>query len=327
MIVGVVKKIILKDSEPNDVYAIQCFQQSNPNTQIKAYPYDIAMRRIPLIGEAVILIPGTSATANPNKRKQNQTFYYLNPISLQKNPHNNALPNSADLVTSLASAVNYAVAAAGNPGGSGDEEPDLGKGFSERDDVGSLQPFIGDTLIEGRFGHSLRFGYTPEGSETTQTPSWSSSKDNDPITILSNGRKSPGSYNKFIIEEVNDDLSSIWLSSSQKITLSPAQTGIGSADSQGSFDKPTILLNSDRIYLNAKSDTVILNSSKDIINSTPGWQMEMDKLFTLIEELASELKDLTSAAATYTTGVGPTGPATNASKVAKIVSDIKAMKQ
>ena len=66
---------------------------------------------------------------------------------------------------------------------------------------------------------------------------------------------------------------------------------------------------------------------KDIINSTPGWQMEMDKLFTLIEELASELKDLTSAAATYTTGVGPTGPATNASKVAKIVSDIKAMKQ
>lgn len=327
MIIGVVKNIILKDSEPNDVYAIQCYQQSNPNAQIKAYPYDISIRRIPLIGEAVLLIPGTSATANANQRKQNQTFYYLNPLSLQKNPHNNALPHSADLVSSLASAASYGATAAGVPNGSSDGEPDLGKGFSERDDVGSLQPFIGDTLFEGRFGHSMRFGYTPQGSDTTQTPSWSSATDNDPITILSNGRKAAGSYNKFIIEDVNDDLSSIWLTSSQKVTLSPAQTGIGAADAQSSFDKPSLILNSDRVYLNAKTDMVILNSGKDIIHSTPGWQMEMDKLFTLIEELASELKDLTSAAATYTTGVGPTGPATNASKVAKIVSDIKAMKQ
>jgi len=55
--------------------------------------------------------------------------------------------------------------------------------------------------------------------------------------------------------------------------------------------------------------------------------MEMDKFFTLVEELASELADLTSAKATYSTGVGPTGPATNAGKVAKILSDIKGMKQ
>ena len=88
-----------------------------------------------------------------------------------------------------------------------------------------------------------------------------------------------------------------------KIKLKPAQTGIGGADNPSSFGQPSITLNSDRVFLNAKSDSIIIAAKKDIINAT-SWQMEMDKLFTLIEKLASELKDLTSASATYATGVG-----------------------
>ena len=328
LLVATVQRINLKDNDVNELYAIQAYNQTTVNQQIKAYPYDMSMRRIPLIGESVIIVQGTSGEAKPEKKNSNTTYYYLNPVSIQKNPHNNALPTSKTLISAGASAAGYAAAAAGVPsisGGSGDKE--LGKGFSERTDVGSIQPFIGDVLLEGRFGHSMRFGYTPKGSKTTKKPSWSSSKDNDPITIISNGRKSGGSYNKFIIEDVNDDLSSIWLASSQKIKLKPAQTGIGGADNPSSFSKPSIYLNSDRIFLNAKNENVIIAAKKDIINATPGWQMEMDKLFTLIEKLASELKDLTSAKATYATGVGPTGPATNASKVAQILSDIKEMKQ
>lgn len=326
--VGTVQKINLKDEDVNELYAIQCFTQTTVNQQIKAYPFDMSMRRIPLIGESVIILQGASGESEPTKRNSNTTYYYLNPISIQKNPHNNALPTSKTLISSTAGAAKYAAAAAGVPGVSGGtDDKDLGKGFTERDDVGSIQPFIGDVLLEGRFGHSMRFGYTPTGADTTKTPSWLSSTDNDPITIISNGRKSGGSYNKFIIEDVNDDLSSIWLGSSQKIKLTPAQSGIGGADAPGQYSKPSILMNSDRIFLNAKNENVIIAAKKDIINSTPNWQMEMDKLFTAIEKLASELKDLTSAAATYATGVGPTGPATNASKVAAIHSDIKAMKQ
>ena len=326
--VATVKKITLKDSDVNEVYAVQCYNQKNPNQQIKAYPFDMSMRRIPLIGESVILIQGTMPESNPNQRQSNQTYYYLNPISIQKNPHNNSLPTSKSLISSAASAAGYAATAVGIPGVSGGGSgAELGKGFSERSDVGSLQPFIGDVLLEGRFGHSLRFGYTPKGSDTTEKPSWSSSTDNDPITIISNGRKSGGRYNKFIIEDVNDDLSSIWLGSSQKIKLKPAQKGIGGATSPSSYSNSSIYLNSDRVFLNAKNESVIIAAKKDIINATPGWQMEMDKLFTLIEKLASELKDLTAASATFATGVGPTGPATNAAKVATILSEIKAMKQ
>jgi hypothetical protein len=323
-----VQNITLKDDDINEVHSIQGFNQKTVNQQITAYPFDMSIRRIPLIGESVVCFMGTEAEAAPTQRQSNRTYYYMNPVSIQKNPHNNALVNSKTSVSSQNNAGSYNSAAAGNPNvSSGDSEADLGKGFSERDDVGTVQPFIGDVLLEGRFGHSMRFGYTPNGSDTTQTPSWSSSTDNDPITIISNGRKSGGYYNKFIIEDVNDDLSSIWLGSSQKIKLTPAQTGIGGADNPSSYSNPSIVMNSDRIFLNARNESVIIAAKKDIINATPGWQMEMDKLFTLIEKLASELKDLTSAAATYATGVGPTGPATNAGKVASILSDIKAMKQ
>ena len=326
--VATVKRINLKDTDVNEMYAIQAYSQTTVNQQIKAYPFDMSMRRIPLIGETVIILQGASGESSPDKRNSNTTYYYLNPVSIQKNPHNNALPTSKTLISAGAAVAGYAAAAAGIPGISGGGgDSDLGAGFSERDDVGSVQPFIGDVLLEGRFGHSMRFGYTPKGSKTTEKPSWSSSTDNDPITIISNGRKSGGSYNKFIIEDVNDDLSSIWLGSSQKIKLTPAQTGIAGADNPSSYGKPSIYLNSDRVFLNARKENVIIAAKKDIINSTPNWQMEMDKLFTAIEKLASELKDLTSAAATYATGVGPTGPATNASKVAAIHSDIKAMKQ
>ena len=326
--VATVQKITLKDSDVNEVYAIQCFNQKNPNQQIKAYPYDLSIRRIPLIGESVVLIQGSMPESSPGKRQSNQTYYYLNPIAIQKNPHNNSLPTSKSLISSAASSAGYAAAAVGVPSISGGSSSSkLGKGFSERSDVGSVQPFIGDVLLEGRFGHSMRFGYTPKGSATSEKPSWSSSTDNDPITIISNGRKSGGSYNKFIIEDINKDLSSIWLGSSQKIKLKPAQKGIGGADNPSSYSNASIYLNSDRVFLNARTENVIIAAKKDIINATPGWQMQMDKLFTEIEKLATELKTLTSAAATFATGVGPTGPATNASKVANIVSKIKEMKQ
>jgi hypothetical protein len=285
------------------------------------------MKRIPLIGESVLVFTGLGPEATGGSRRARQ--YYFAPTSVQLNVHNNALPKGS--ITSKPPGIGGLISAiaAGNPNSSGATEAAmLGEGFTERTDIGSLQPFIGDVLLEGRFGHSLRFGYTPSGAKTTKEPSWSSSTDNDPITILANGRKSGGNYNKFIIESANDDLSSIYLTSSQKIQLKTSQTNLGKGvKAQPSFKSPTVIITSDRILVNSKEDNVIVSAKKDIINATPSWAMEMDKFFTLVEELASELADLTSAKATYSTGVGPTGPATNASKVAKILSDISAMKQ
>ena len=256
LLVATVQNINLKDDDVNELYAIQAYNQTTVNQQIKAYPYDMSTRRIPLIGESVIIVQGTSGEAKPEKKKFEHNILLSEPTSIQKNPHNNSLPTSKTLLKVASSAARIRHAGVpGVSGGGGDKE--LGRGFSERTDVGSIQPFIGDVLLEGRFGHSMRFGYTPNGSKTTKKPSWSSSTDNDPITIISNGRKSGGSYNKFIIEDVNDDLSSIWLGSSQKIKLKPARTGIGGADNPSSYSKPSIYLNSDRIFLNLKTKVLL----------------------------------------------------------------------
>ena len=296
------------------------------NQEAIAYPLNANIKRVPLVGESVIIVPATLAEGSFLKRVSR--LYYIDVISIQQNIHHNALPTVAG-VPSTQKGGDYSSTSAGNPNSEGgDSSVDLAKenpGFVERTDVGSLQPFLGDLLIEGRFGHSLRFGYSPEGADTTEDPSWNSSTPEDPITILSNGRKSGGSYNKFIIENVDEDLSSIWLTSSQKVKLSVSNKLPSDVDAQSKFDKPSVILNSDRIILNSKSDWVVLSGAKSVALTTPSWAMDMDKLFTIIEGLIQQVADLTSAKATFATGVGPTGPATNVADVTKLLTDLKKM--
>ena len=307
---GTVVGIILTDSTPTDVYKIKVRLSGPVLSEIDAMPIDANIKRIPLIGEHVLVVKSTSPEKLPGSKTQQA--YYFNPTAIQANVHNNLLPN-ADAI-----GLDSAVATAAVP-----------NGFEERDDVGSLQPFLGDVLIEGRFGHSLRFGYTPILATTTESPSWSApGKVSEPITIISNGRKSGGSYNKFIIEDVNDDLSSIWLTSKQQLKLKPSQKKIGlGVKKPNVYKDASIVLNSDRLFLNARDERVIISGKKDIINATPKWAMEMDKMFTILEGLIQQVADLTAGTATFATGVGPTGPATNVADVQKLLTDLKAMAQ
>ena len=322
---GEVIAINLTDNDFTLTHSIKV--RLTPNNHIViAFPLNANIKRVPIIGESVIIVSGTLPDGSAPKTKAR--LYYLDVISIQQNVHSNALPTVAG-VPSTQTGGDYSAAAAGNAKvEGGDSSADLGEknpGFVERTDVGSLQPFLGDLLIEGRFGHSLRFGYSPEGANTTEEPSWNSSTTEDPITILSNGRKPAGSYNKFIIENVDEDLSSIWLTSSQKVKLSVSNKLPSDVDAQSQFDKPSVILNSDRIILNSKSDWVVLSGAKSVALTTPSWAMDMDKLFTIIEGLIQQVADLTSAKATFATGVGPTGPATNVADVTKLLTDLKKM--
>ena len=323
---GTIQQINLKDDDVNKVYSVKALLDTSANTLVEVFPIDTNIKRIPILGEQIIVL--NSKTADSNSKSAQKRKYYSHIIPVQSNVHNNSLP-TANSTNSTTSGGDYGDTSAGNPNSSGGEsDADLGDGFVERTDVGSLQPFLGDVLIEGRFGHSLRFGYSPTEADTTEDPSWESSTVEDPITILSNGRKSGGSYNKFIIESADDDLSSIYLTSSQKISLKTSQTNLGmGVDVQSKFDKPSVIITSDRILLDSKSDYVILSGAKDIINATPSWAMEMDKMFTILEGLIQQVADLTAGTATFATGVGPTGPATNVADVQKLLTDLKMMAQ
>ena len=320
---GTIQEVNLKDDDVNILYSIKVLMRSGRGVLIEAFPLDVNVKRIPVLGEQVIVIKSQSPESDPKKTRSKN--YYLHPVPVQLNVHNNSMPK-AHSVFATTSGGDYSSTSTGTPNSEGgDSSVGFGDGFVERTDVGSLQPFLGDLLIEGRFGHSLRFGYSPEGADTTEDPSWNSSTPEDPITILSNGRKSGGSYNKFIIENVDEDLSSIWLTSSQKVKLSVSNKLPSDVDAQSKFDKPSVILNSDRIILNSKSDWVVLSGAKSVALTTPSWAMDMDKLFTIIEGLIQQVADLTSAKATFATGVGPTGPATNVADVTKLLTDLKKM--
>tara|TARA_Y100000816_G_scaffold6257_1_gene3827 strand:+ start:195 stop:1301 length:1107 start_codon:yes stop_codon:yes gene_type:complete len=288
---GEVVDVILTD---DNLYAIKVILNESASSPQLALPLDASIKRIPLKGEIVLLYSSISVDASNGPR--GSQLYYGNPIPIHQSPNNNAAPLIlVPPAQEQSTNESYDSVSAGNPTPSNtdDTDHDLGEGFTEDSTISPLQPFLGDVLIEGRFGHSLRFGYTPDTTKTNKTPSWSSSNSKDPITILSNGRGVSGDNSKFIIEDIDDDKSSIWLSSTQKIRLSTSQNKLGTdVESPAQYDGAGITLNSDRILLNSKKDHIILSAKKSVNVATPSWAMDLDKLFTEIKNLVDNVIDL-----------------------------------
>ena len=142
---------------------------------------------------------------------------------------------------------------------------------------------MGDSLLEGRYGQSLRFGSTarPNLLFPTEIPNnWSNSgKNGDPITILRNGQPTKTSDEGWvpITENIRYDQSSIYLTSTQKLkdffvaselyqsydpSLKPIPPSL--------FRKPQVAINSNRVVINASSDSILLSAEKSIGLSTNG---------------------------------------------------------
>jgi len=205
-----------------------------------AVPFNPSTQDYPLIGELIALSDGPSVNTQ-NSSAANKK-YYTGTINLWNNNQQNV------------------------PGGGS-----LGKTFSENADVRPLISFEGDRIYQGRKGNGLRFGQTVKLKSNINE--WSSVGNNgDPITILVNGyiTTDTGSL-KPNVEEINKELSSLWMTSTQKIPLKPGaliKNPVFSSIEPNNYTNPQIILNSDRIILNTKKDDIILNSSGFIELST-----------------------------------------------------------
>jgi hypothetical protein len=143
--------------------------------------------------------------------------------------------------------------------------------FVEKENIHPLMPFMGDIIYEGRWGNSIRLGSTTK-SKSIYRNNWSNAGDNgDPITIIRNGQ--PQNAKDFgaepITENVNNDLSSIYLTSYQQLAnFSIANENFNSFStapiSPSSYAFPQIALNSNRVVINAKSDSVLISGQKSI---------------------------------------------------------------
>jgi hypothetical protein len=227
---------------------------SGPNNFAK--PSSPSNKNYPLINELISLIK--SPTPTPNSQTYKDNWYYVSILNLWNHPHQNASPNP-----SLSNKAQYDF----------DFNSLKNKSqstFVENPNIRPLLNFSGDIIYEGRFSNSIRLGSTSK-SESKYKNNWSESGNNgDPLIIIRNGQSPLLKGDGFIptTEDINNDLSSIYQTSYQKI---PIKISCNKTDSFQSpptkpdiFTQPQIILNSDRILINSKSDHIIASARKSI---------------------------------------------------------------
>ena len=233
------------------------------------FPY---LKNYPLINEIVyvVLLPSSDL----GEKVTATQLYYITPISLWNSPHHNASPFIVDALPENQQR-DYEQTEGGSVRRSTDQSTEitLGEYFQEKLNIHPLLPFEGDIIYEGRWGNSIRFGSTVKEKENT----WSSSGENgDPITIFRNGQDPNSSDEGWVPvkEDINKDLSSIYLTSTQTLPLTPSISNYDSYNSPpekvNNFSGKQIMLNSGRLVLNANSNHLLLSAEKSINLNTPG---------------------------------------------------------
>lgn len=337
MKVGVVKGVILDDDNADNFGSIIVDTTAGGiGSKIRCYPLNTNHRQIPILGEQVYVYTTTSDEASGlNGGTRN---YYASIVSLQKNVNHNALPESKLIE---GDGGGYGGVSAGVPQNSStDSEADFGIGFIEVSGISQLQPFLGDIIFEGRYGQSIRFGYTPQGVKTTNNkikgatnePSWTSTTPESPITIIRNGAGKSNGYNKYVIEDINKDDSSIWLGSKQKIGLSSSNKFTLGVIPTEQYQNPQIIINSERVVLNSKKDSVLISGAKSVNISTSNWKADMDIIFSQLESITDALLKLAPAITAATAGPFPVPSLTTAgpqllSAITQVKTQLQLMKQ
>ena len=153
--------------------------------------------------------------------------------------------------------------------------------FREQSNIHPLLPFAGDIIYEGRFGNSIRLGGTAK-PKPPRAPlnDWSNSGENgNPITIIRNGQDPKAPTRKQsdegwvpVVEDINKDLSSIYITSNQLIPISVKNFNYESyknpPTNPDQYKQPQVLINSDRLVFNAKTDSILLSAEKSIFLGT-----------------------------------------------------------
>ncbi len=272
-----VKSIVLDENHPrfeqlggwNALGAIEYEEITSPNlnTIVRniAYPLNPSNKNYPLLNEVVYIIslPDTDI----GKRNTSSKKYYINIVGLWNHPHHNGYPLLANKLPPEQQ-KDYQQTEAGSVRRVTDNstEINLGKTFKERANIHPILPFEGDVIYEGRWGNSIRLGST-----VMKTPNnWSSTgKDGDPISIIRNGQGSQTNEGWIpTVENVNNDNSSIYLTSTQNVPLNASSTSYVSYSKDSAPSTPSkfagaqILLSSGRLVFNSYNDHILLTSSK-----------------------------------------------------------------
>jgi hypothetical protein len=186
--------------------------------------------------------------------------------------HHNAIPGISTLPPSQQKDYEQTSAGSVRKVTDGGTEINLGKGFVEQIDINPLQPYIGDYILEGRFGNSIRFGGY-EGKE--------------PIIKIRNGQGPVTNEGWTTVDEnINEDKASVYLSTNQQVPIESNTYNYNSynvaPESTSEYSNPQVLINSGRLVFNANSDSVLISSAKSInLNSQDSVNIDSQNVFVV----------------------------------------------
>lgn len=216
---------------------------------IYAKPLNTGIKKIPLIGELILVFKLNSKHQSILNQEQ---WFYISTVDLNSSINH----NSQTGYTSDADA--------------GSDTISIGKTVDQKV-VSPLQPYEGDTLFEGRWGNSIRFGSTIKNSSdvyTVKSDNWSGDAIGDPIMILSNGRKNKDGK-QFVVESPETCASSIYLTTTQRISKLKLNNQLRIGESESAFAGSQLIGFADRIILKAKKDIIVLDSKTGIEINSP----------------------------------------------------------
>jgi len=245
-----------------------------------AAPVDGNIKNFPLKHE-IVLTMTINSNRNNSYGSDSPSLYYIQRVNTNNNLNENAkpgisLPNITREYKSQRKANEYYEVTDSGASNKQKKVTDeiLGDTF-KRQDIKPLFPYEGDIIIDGRFGQSIRLGSNPE----TQLP-------NLKIRVgqpdeLSDVRLKP------LKEDINDDQNSIWVTSlSETVGLRPAT--IGSPvhlkfynNKPKDFTGNQIILNSDRVVINAKQNE-FMTFAKRAINFVTSGIFTVDSMRNII---------------------------------------------
>jgi hypothetical protein len=357
--VGRVISIVLDETHPrwkelgewNGLGTIEYVLVDQPVSPNQSYPtakpYDPSTRNLPLINEIVFIssFPNTDI----GEFVSSKTAYYMSVVGIWNHPHHNAFPQNSNILPP-SQQKDYIETQAGSVRRVTDQSTEifLGKTFVERGNIHPLLPFEGDKIVEGRWGNSIRLGSTVKDTPNT----WSSTGTNgDPITIIRNGQGNQTDEGWIpTVEDINNDDTSIYFTSTQKIPLEASSTSYSSYSSNpptqpNEYAGKQLILNSGRLIFNTTEDHLLLSSKQTVnINAISGFNIDSpqsviqsdsvllgginavepvlkgDTTINILVDLVNQLQALTIALQTVTPQGGPAVAAAATQLVPKLAS-------
>ena len=214
---------------------------SDENLTKFAYSSDITTTKPPVPGEIVELKQQLAPSIEGSITTKNT--FYTSILNYWNNPNTNTFLDTKTFP---------------------DQDITLGQVFKEQATINPLKPLAGDVMLQGRQGQSIRF----TGAQNQEVTWEQVSSENDPLIIISNGQIETEDGFSLISEDVNQDPSSIYLTSKQKIPLQLASTRYKSYNEHPKaaeeYQDNQTLINSGRIVLNSKQSDILQSSAKSI---------------------------------------------------------------